>query len=144
MSKLSLLQSRWRRILTSCWSGTSRLWDAGTGLPLTEWLDAGGGGFSACFDSTGRRIVSGGYVNGIVRVWDTPPAPIPVPPWFLALAEAVAGTRLSTHGNTELVSRRELEVVAQRLPARGSAGDFYERLSQWFLADPSLRPASPF
>ncbi|MEK7717365.1 MAG: hypothetical protein AAB322_06405, partial [Pseudomonadota bacterium] len=84
------------------------------------------------------------YINGTVRVWDTPPAPTPVPPWFLALAEAVAGTRLSTHGNTELVPRRELEDVAQRLFARGSEGDFYERLSQWLLADPSQRPASPF
>jgi WD40 repeat protein len=132
-----------RRILTSCWSGTTRLWDADTGRPLTEWLDAGGGGgFSACFDSTGRRIVSGAYINGIVRVWDTPPAPTPVPPWFLSLAEAVAGTRLSTRGSTELVSRRG-EDVAQRLqPAE--RGDFYERLSQWFLADPSQRAASPF
>ncbi len=131
-----------QRILTSCWAATSRLWDADTGRPLTEWLDAGGPGFSVCFDSTGRRMVSG-TGGGIVRVWDVPPVPTPVPPWFLALTEAVAGIRLSVRGNVELVSRRELEVVAQRL-AGVNEGDFYERLGQWFLADPAQRPGSPF
>ena len=71
------------------------------------------------------------------------PGPTPVPDWFLALAEAVAGTRLSARGNTELVSRRELEDVAQRL-APVSSGDFYERLGRWFLADPARRPMSPY
>jgi WD40 repeat protein/serine/threonine protein kinase len=128
-----------RRILTASWAGMSRLWDADTGSPLTEWLDAGGAGF---FDSTGRRIVSGAY-SGIVRVWDAPAAPTPVPPWFLALAEAVSGTRLSARGNTELVSHRELEEAAGQL-ARVSEGDFYGRLGRWFLADPSQRSLSPF
>ena len=131
-----------RRILTSCWGGKSRLWDAHTGRPLTEWLDVGGLGFSACFDSTGLRI-AGAAGKGLLRVWDAPPAPTPVPGWFLALTEAVAGMRLSARGNTELVSRRELDDVAQRL-ARVSEGDFYERLGRWCLADPSQRPVSPF
>jgi hypothetical protein len=91
---------------------------------------------------TGCRIVTGAE-NGIVRQWDVPQAPTPVPPWFLALAESVAGTRLSERGNTEFVSRRELEDVAPRL-ARVCEGDFYERLARWFLADPSQRPVSPF
>ena len=128
-----------RRILTSSWAGRSRLWDADTGRPLTEWLDFGGAGG---FDSTGWRIVSGAH-SGVVRVRDVPPAPTPVPPWFLALAEAVSRTRLSARGNVELVSRRELEDVAQRL-VRVNEGDFYERLGQWFLAEPSERSASPF
>jgi WD40 repeat protein len=130
-----------RRILTSCWTGTSRLWDAATGRPLTEWLHTGGPGFNTCFDSTGRYIA--GAYDRIIRVRDAPPAPTPVPPWFLVLAEAVSGTRLSARGNTELVSRRELEDVARQL-APERAGGFYERLGRWFLAEPAQRPASPF
>jgi hypothetical protein len=61
----------------------------------------------------------------------------------MALAEAVAGTRLSALGNAELVSRGELDEVARRL-ASVSEGDFYERLGRWFLADPTQRPVSPF
>jgi len=128
-----------RRLLTSCWSDASRLWDANTGRPLTEWL---GLGSIACFDSTGRRIVSGAY-SGTVRVWDAPPVPTPVPLWFVALTEAVAGTRMSALGNVELVSRRELDEAARR-PVSVSEGDFYERLGRWFLADPTQRPVSPF
>jgi WD40 repeat protein/serine/threonine protein kinase len=131
-----------RRILTSCLGGRARLWDADTGRPLSEWMAAGGLGFSVCFDSTGLRMV-GGEANGIVRVREVPPAPTPVPPWFLAFAEALAGTRISDRGNVELVARQELEIVAQRL-AGVNQGGFYERVAQWFFADSAQRPVSPF
>jgi hypothetical protein len=74
--------------------------------------------------------------DGYVRVWDAPEVPNPVPPWFLALAEAVAGTRLSARGNVELVPRREIKDVAEQLE-RESGSDFYQRLGRWFLADPA-------
>jgi hypothetical protein len=105
-------------------------------------MAAGGLGFSVCFDSTGLRMV-GGEANGIVRVREVPPAPTPVPPWFLAFAEALAGTRISDRGNVELVARQELEIVAQRL-AGVNQGGFYERVAQWFFADSAQRPVSPF
>ena len=95
-----------------------------------EYLEGGCGVVTASLDRT-------------ARVWDAPPAPTPVPPWFLALAEAVAGTRLSARGNIELVSRKEREEAVRQL-VRVSDGDFYERLGRWFLADPSKRPESPF
>jgi len=129
-----------RRILTGCWSGDARLWDADTGLPLTEWLNAGVLVTSACFDGTGQRIA---IAARCARVWDVPEAPTPVPAWFPAFAEAVAGLRLSERGNTELVPRHEIETMAGRLEA-GNAGDFYERVGRWFLADPARRSTSPF
>jgi hypothetical protein len=130
------------RILTACWSGKSRLWDAATGRPLTEWLDGGGFGRTAGFDATGTRIVTGSD-NGIVRIWDVPAVPTPVPGWFVEFAESVAGMRLTSRGNAEWVPRRELEALSQRL-ARESEGDFYVHLGRWFLANPSHRSASPF
>jgi len=105
-------------------------------------MAAGGLGFSVCFDSTGLRMVAG-EANGLVRVREVPPVPTPVPPWFLAFAEALAGTRISDRGNVELVARQDLEIVAQRL-AGVNDGGFYERVAQWFFADPAQRPVSPF
>ncbi len=131
-----------RRILTSGWAGTARLWDAETGRPLTEWLNAGGLGLSVDFDPTGQRMI-GFSANGNARVWATPTVPLPVPAWFLDLAEAVGRRRLTTRGNVELVARQELEVAARRL-AGVNEGDFYERVVQWFLADPARRTGSPF
>ena len=76
-------------------------------------------------------------------MWDVPEAPTPVPAWFPAFAEAVAGLRLTERGNVELVPRHEIETIAERLAA-GNAGEFYERLGRWFLADPAQRTANPF
>jgi hypothetical protein len=50
---------------------------------------------------------------------------------------------LDERGNVELVPRTELEHLTQRLPPEG-AGDCYERLAWWFLADPVSRPPYPF
>jgi eukaryotic-like serine/threonine-protein kinase len=131
-----------QQILTSCLAGASRLWDADTGCPLGEWMSAGGHGFSVCFDSTGRRMVSG-QANGIVGLWDKPPVPTPVPPWFLAFAEALVSTRLSDRGNVEFVSRQQLEIVARRL-AGMNEGDYYDRVAKTFFVEPAYRPITPF
>jgi hypothetical protein len=72
-----------------------------------------------------------------------PEASTPVPAWFAAFAETVAGLRLSERGNVELVPRHELESARDQL-ATANASDFYARLAQWFLADPSKRPSAPF
>ncbi len=120
----------------------ARVWDAGTGQPLTEWLFAGNKITSLCFDATGRRIATGAE-GGLARVWEVPVPPLPVPAWFPAFAEAVAGTRLNRLGNVERLSHGELEATARQLAERSEA-EFYQRLSQWLLADPAQRAASPF
>ena len=107
---------------------------------MTEWLDSGSQVWSACFDPTGQRIAVAG--RG-VSVWDLPSAPVPVPEWFPAFAEAVAGIQLDVRGNTQLVPRSEFEDLARKLVPKES-GEFYERLAGWFLADPARRPVSPF
>ena len=130
-----------RRILTATWSGAARLWDSTNGRPLTERLEANGAVFSACFDPTGQRIATGG--EGGVRVWETPTVPSPVPDWFLAFAESVAGTRWSARGNIELVPRRELQELAIQI-AGDDADSFYHGVAKWFLADPEQRAPSPY
>jgi len=130
-----------RRILTACWDDGVRLWDAETGRPLTaEGLGAELLTGVACFDPTGRRVASG---DRVVRLWNLPAAPTPVPEWFLTFVDAVAGIRLSQRGNVEVVHRKAPEELMQRLPPEGS-GDFYERIARWFLAEPGKRASSPF
>jgi len=131
-----------RRVLTTGWAGTWRLWDAATGHPLTEWLEGAGPGETASFDAAGLRVVTAS-ATGVVAVWDTPPIPSPVPTWFLAFAEGIAGMRLNARGNAEFVSRRELEDASGQLDQLKDRG-FYELLSRWLLADPAQRPGSPF
>jgi hypothetical protein len=76
-------------------------------------------------------------------MWEQPPVPVPVPTWFPAFAEAVAGMRVTDRGNVELVARHELHDFAGRFSS-GDRAEFYERLARWFFADPSQRMASPF
>jgi WD40 repeat protein len=128
-------------ILTACWTGTSRLWNVNAGCPTTEWLDGGGPGFTACFDSTGRKVVTGSSGSSVV-IWRAPRAPTPIPGWFLDFAESVGGESLSARANLALISRQELEKTAQRLALIRNPS-FYERLARWFLAEPSKRALSP-
>ena len=129
-----------RRILTGCWQEGIRVWDARTGRPLTEWLETGGHVSSVVFDPSGTSLAMAGQG---VRLWNIPRAPTPVPDWFPRFAEAVAGIRLDDRGTVALVARTELEQVARRLPPE-DAGDYFERLARWFLADPASRAADPF
>ena len=128
-----------QRLVTVSNSGLVRAWDSTTGRPLTEWLNAGTY-WGACFDPVAERIAVG-TMEGIIRIWEIPRTPTPVPAWFLDLAEAAAGIRLSERGNVELVPGQELHKIAEQLAAKDT-GEFYERLAKWFLADPAQRPAS--
>jgi WD40 repeat protein len=129
-----------RRIATGCWSGAVRVWDVETGLPLTEWLDSGGAVTSLHFDSIGNRLATAARGG---RIWDLPVAPMPVPGWFPALAEAIGGLRLGARGNAEFVSRQDLEEFGTKL-AELPSDEFYARVGRWLLADPGRRAASPF
>jgi WD40 repeat protein/tRNA A-37 threonylcarbamoyl transferase component Bud32 len=132
-----------QRILTGSWNGSVRLWDSNTGQPLTEWLETGTViRKSLCLDPSGRRIAAGG-ATGLVRVWHIPVIPTPVPDWLPALAEGVAGIRLSVRGNLEIVPPSEFHMLTQRFLS-SEANDFYANLARWFLSDPSHRPVNPF
>jgi WD40 repeat protein len=124
-------------------SGRGRLWDAQSGMPLTEWLEAGGWiHYNACLDRSGSYFAMGGQ-KGVLRIWHLPPVPIPVPLWFVSFAEAVARIRLTTHGGLEVVPLSEFEAVFEHVGSQETRG-FYEHAASWFLADPAQRPADPF
>ena len=110
---------------------------------MTEWLETDGSPVLGLgFDPTGRRIAAGTQEQ-VTRVWEFPPVPTPVPAWFIQLAEAVAGVRLGTHGNVELVPREEMTAPGEHA-RKSTATDFYTAVAKWFLADPARRPLDPF
>ena len=125
-----------RRIFTAAESGSARGWDSDTGRPLTEWLSREDP-WGAFLDPTGGRVLKGG-TNGILKVWNLPEAPLPVPEWFPGFAEALAGIRLGAAGNVELVTGDELTKLSREISARESK-DFYERLAQRLAASPGPR-----
>jgi WD40 repeat protein len=129
--------------MTACWNGAMRAWDSRTGQPITESLEAGGWiSRLVAFDPAGRRMATGGK-DSIVRLWPIPSIPTPVPEWFLAFTESVAGIRLGDRGQVELVPETEFEATVQALKSKDK-DEFYGRLAQWFLADPTDREPAPF
>jgi hypothetical protein len=96
----------------------------------------------ARFDPTGTRIATASH-QGLARVWYVPPAPVPAPGWLPRLAEAVAGIRLGSRGNIELVLMDFLQELKPREGEQPENG-FYEKLARWFSTRPQERAPSPF
>ena len=77
-----------------------------------------------------------------MRVRDVPPAPAPMPSWFVEFAKVVAGIRLGERGSVEVVSPQERDRVLETSASR-EPGGVYERVARRFLADPARRPVAP-
>jgi hypothetical protein len=119
-----------RHVVTVCRPGLARIWDSNTGRPLTEWLNAGSY-WLACFDPVGERIAIG-VTDGVARIWETPRVPMPVPGWFPAFAEAVAGIRLSERGNIELLAGERVKEFRRQIPPEDTT-HFYGELVVRFI-----------
>jgi len=120
-----------RLVLTGARDGMVRLWDAQSGYPLNEAVRHGGRITGLQFRSDGRQCLSVARGDAL-RVWDVPEAPVPVPMWFPALVEAVAGKRLNEHGEVEIADRQEIKSMRDMLRA-ASTQDFYVTWTKWFL-----------
>ena len=67
-------------------------------------------------------------------------APVPVPPWFCDLVEAVAGKRLNANSDAEPLSRGSVLLLSEKLASIKEA-DFYSNLAKWFLYERFKAPA---
>jgi WD40 repeat protein len=65
--------SNGRHIISGCYDGTIRIWDAETGAAIGKPIEAHGRGergvVSLAYSPNGRHITSGTYY-GIIRIWD--------------------------------------------------------------------------
>src|SRR5689334_3970170 len=58
-----------RRVVTACADRTARVWDSGTGQPVTPPLKHVGAVFDASFSPDSRSVVTASD-DGTARVWD--------------------------------------------------------------------------
>jgi WD40 repeat protein/predicted Ser/Thr protein kinase len=131
-----------RLLLTASIDGTARLWDAETGLQIAEPMRHGDEVAAAEFSPDGRLILTASS-DCTARIWEVPDvASTAVPKWLPHLAEALAGTRLTSALDSEPVPVDRL--LRLGLPRGNSppAGPF-ERWAAWFTADRSSRSLAP-
>ncbi len=131
-----------RLVATASNDGAARLWDAATGYPVTHRLAHPSEVHRVNFSPDGRQLITGSK-DGTVRLWDVFLAPVPVPDWFLDLADALAGKRLGLRGEIMPVSQLQLHALRERLIASPST-DFYSRWGRWLLQDRLFEPPPAF
>jgi len=93
------------------------------------------------FSPDGSRLVTFSS-DKAVRIWEVTQAPLPVPDWLPALAEAVAGQHIDEQDVGEVLSVEVLYRLRQTLSAN-TASDYYGRWARWFFADSATRTISP-
>ena len=130
-----------RKLLSASEDGIARLWDPETGHPVSEPMRHGARVTNAEFSPDGSRVVTFSS-DKAVRIWEVTQAPLPVPDWLPALAEAVAGQHINEKDVAEVLSVEVLYRLRQTLSAN-TASDYYGRWARWFFADSATRTISP-
>ncbi len=105
---------------------SARVWDLGTGEPLTPMLQAHGRCFTASFNAAGTRFATGSILDGKAAIWNFPIIDGPLPDAYIDFAEAIAGFRFNADGVLEQTPVSELETT-RRLVLSSSDGPG----SQW-------------
>jgi WD40 repeat protein/serine/threonine protein kinase len=130
------------QVLTGAKNGVVRLWDAASGYPLSDPLPNHGSISVIEFSPDGRRFLSFAERDAL-RIWEVVTPPVPVPPWFCDLIQAVAGKRLTGNRDVEPVGSDSLAPLRQRFAGAQDA-DFYSRWARWFLWERMKEPAQGF
>jgi WD40 repeat protein len=131
-------------VVTASGDKTARLWDAKTGKPLGEAMMHQGIVWSAQFSPSGTQVVTTSD-EGTVRLWDVSPVSSDNEQLLAALAEAVAGNKLSELGAIETLENQiELLNNLRQQTAKAPLGEpTAESFIHWSLTDPWTRTVSP-
>ena len=81
--------------------------------------------------------------NDALRVWDVVTPPVPVPPWFCDLVQAVSGRSPAANREVEPIASDSLQPLRQRFAALQNP-DFFSCWAKWFLWDRMKDPAPQF
>jgi WD40 repeat protein len=100
---------------------------------LTGALNHGGEIDSVALSPDGAVLVAASSVDS-VTLWDLPNPDRPVPRWFIELAEALGGRRLSAEGRIEEVSSDEFLAIKKQVLAM-TTDDGFHALALWLLGD---------
>jgi tetratricopeptide (TPR) repeat protein len=123
-------------------SSAVRLWDARSGLPLTEFLEDAPKGPSP---EARPHVSSNPAFNEGVCVWDVGFVPSKSPDWLLPVAEALSGLRLNKQGaleQTDLDRAKTIAQIRRKLQDRPDEEDGVQ-WGRWLLSDPLARTISP-
>jgi len=96
---------------------------------------------NAEFSPGGSQVVTFSS-DKAVRIWEITQAPLPVPDWLPALAEAVASQHINDQDVSEVLPVEVLYRLRQTLSAN-TTSDYYGRWARWFFADSATRTISP-
>ena len=130
-----------RKLLSASEDGIARLWDPETGHPVSEPMRHGARVTNAEFSPDGSQVVTFSS-DKAVRIWEITQAPLPVPDWLPALAEAVASQHINDQDVSEVLPVEVLYRLRQTLSAN-TTSDYYGRWARWFFADSATRTISP-
>jgi WD40 repeat protein len=125
---------RW--IATSAADHTARLWDANTGLPVSEPLRHGGPVVDVQFSPDGRWLATAS-VDHTARVWRLSPAILPIPAWLPDFLDALTQRRLTQDDQIEPVPAESMSEVRARANADPPRGVWAEVLDR-YLREPSI------
>jgi serine/threonine protein kinase/WD40 repeat protein len=145
---VSVLSARFspdgRRVVSGATDSTARIWNAATGLPLSEPLMHGSRVTGCAFSSDGRFVRTEG--GGRFLVWSVPPdaGDAPAPAWLLALATICAQKKINDNGQCgdapEVTG--QIDDVRRALAALPDDAPFAE-WGRWILNDRADRPIAP-
>jgi WD domain, G-beta repeat len=142
-----------RRIVTTSFGNTARLWDALSGKSIGDPTRQGDTDIFAQFSSDGQRVVTASE-DQTARLWDFPTinnSDSAEDVLMLAdLAEATGGIVLQTSGQEKIqnaLTSQQIQASRENIAARFSRPFFeltpLQRLLKWSASDPRNRTISP-
>ncbi len=133
-----------RRIATLSSGGLVRLWDARSGLPMSEPFPSQAELVAVGFSEDGQTMIAYGADSATFER-DATAVPLPVPSWLASLAEAAAGQSIDGQGTNRLVGLGQWLKIREETIARPESGYFetVARRSFALSSDPNDPPHSP-
>lgn len=120
---------RW--VATISDDGTARVWEARSGLPVTEPLRHQGWWVTSLIWLSPNRLLTSAEA-GQVRMWNVPELES-VPAWLADLAEALANKREDHHGGGLTVSSETFGDIRKLVDVESTAAD--QKWLRWFLIE---------
>ncbi len=134
-----------RRVVTAAQDSTARIWDAATGLPISDPL-MHGSRVTGCEFSPDGHFVRTEDAEGRVLLWCVPPdaGDAPAPEWLLQLATICAQKKVNDAGQCvdapDVLA--QIDDVRGRLAALPDDAPFVD-WGRWILDDRPERPIAP-
>lgn len=129
-----------RQIVTASNARSLQLWDAATGLALSDPIRAGAPVWGARFSPDGNWVIA--ETGSSPVFWELPPANEPVPTWLPQLCQIVMGPHQGSRARDGLGSASAIAEIRQAI-ALLPPSSRYARWTSWLLEDPGTRHLSP-